>query len=732
MVGPDAANATAASVPAFGSGGLRIQLARAAAGGAPFVVLHEGQHGRVMLGEVRIGAAMVARFAWKLRAERTVTAAGQALANGEVDARWQRERQAMLDLRSVHVVAPFPVPAELLQSPPLWFCARTEQWFHPVCPDSGALLRVCRDDELLNQCGLPGYAVDTERYLHSGVPGAARVFYQPQAAASRRTVVDVRHREQLVAGFGALVHAPAGDARAVRAAAALPCLSCPQRLQCYPVGVEAAALPAQQALHAVSFFDVDAIASEWHTFDFDEACALLGGGDLDEVVAARAPAGLEIGTGRDVCDGLSGPGQWLFADQPARWSVEVALRKVDAFLQLLDGLAAVHATGRPHLGLAPTNVLASWRAGSQPARWGMRIALHDLGSAVQKALPTPGGEQWFEPGGELLADLRCRPYTAPALQAVDGLSLSLAVTCYRTGEHGGSVNFVIEGQGAGVPRSARTGDFVVVQPIRGGAALVAQLQEARARGLLASAALPEGHPCLQWDGHAFEARVAFHRRVGFGADCHGLGVLLLRALVVDDEQGIDEVMEVFGLCMRWLEAEPAAVRSDPVLLSARLQQLLVGREVRERLQPGRLLHRRADRDAYDRAVAAGARPFDAELWSGLLAVVCRLLANWPQGSFATGVGDGDAAVVGRVRAEVELLRRRLAVELLDASARDASVAAAASRWLLEHVAAEAAGGAASAAGGFTLVVARESGEPVQTVAFATDRVTIGKLIALTG
>ncbi len=732
MVGTDAANATAGSVPAFGSsvgGGLRVGLLRAAGDSpGPFVVLHEGLHGRVLLGEVRSGAAVLARFAWKLRADLERAGTGSAPTNGELDARWQRERQAVASVRSPQLVAPFPLAPELLQSPPLWYCLRAARYFHPVCPDTGAVLRVCRDDDLLASCGLPGYAADRERYLHSGALGLGRVFWQPQPAANRRTVADVRGREQLVAGFGALVHAACGEPRVARAAAALPCLSCEHRLQCYPQGVPPAALPAQRELQVVSFFDVDAVATELQAFDFDEVCTLLGGGDLEPIVEQRSRLGREARLAPAVAESLRGPGQWLFADDPARWPYEVALRKVEAFLQLLDGVAAVHASGRPHLGLAPANVLGNCHAGANPARWGLHVALHDLGSAVVKTLPTPGGEPLFEPGHELLEDLRSRPYVASPLWNADGQSMPLAVTCYRTGEVAGAVRLVVECQGAALPRSVRPGDVVLVQPTAGGAVLVGRLEESRTRGLLAVAALPPGHPCLQWDGAAFEARVAFHRRLGLGADCHGLGVLLLRLLLVDDEQDLDEVMEAFGRCMRWLEDEPLAVRGAPEALAARLQQMLVGREVRARLQPLRLLHRRADREACELAIAAGARPFAAELWSGLLAVVCRLLGNWPQGSFATGFGDDDPGMVGRVRAELERVQRRLHGELFEVEVRDAMVAEVARAWLAEHSARGTASAppAASGAVAFTIWVQREGSEAVREVPFTGERMTIGR------
>ena len=83
----------------------------------------------------------------------------------------------------------------------------------------------------------------------------------------------------------------------------------------------------------------------------------------------------------------------------------------------------------------------------------------------------------------------------------------------------------------GVPRTAQIGDVVVMQPTGGGPAWHGRLDELRPRGLVASAELPADHAWAASDGASFDARVAFRRRFGPGADCHGLGALLLHLLV---------------------------------------------------------------------------------------------------------------------------------------------------------------------------------------------------------
>jgi hypothetical protein len=697
----------------------------------PFLVLHERPGARVHLGELAAAHGRPLRFAWKLRTDSDPVGAAPRR-NAEVDDAWARERLDAARVRAPQAVAPMAVPADLLQSPPLWWCKQVQRAFHPVCPTTGALLRDCRDDAILLAAGLPRYAEDHVRYLHSGAPTAPAVFYRaapPTAAA--RPGLDVRGAAQLVRDFGRLVHGDPAAPAVQQAALALPCLGCAERHTCYPqrTGSEEPAIPAEQQLVAISFHDVDAVATPLCDFDFDEAGALLGGGLLEDLVAARAPSGRDVAIDAEVRAALSGPGQWLLDRDPARWLLEVLRQKVAAALDLVAGLAAVHALGRPHLGLVPGNVLVAWRGSrAAPARWQFQPMLHDFGSAVVAS--TAGSDARLVPGPEVLADLRCRPFVADVVRLPDGQSLTLPVACYCTASPDGFVHFIVEAEGGGVPRSFVPGDCVLLQPVHGGQTLQLQLEDLRPQGLRAAVQLNEGHPCLQWDGLQFEARLSFHRRLGTAADLHGLGMLLLQLFTVHDQQRIDEVGDAVLKCLRRLEDEPTGVRLEERSLVVRLCQLLGQRELRLRLDPTALLHRSGDRDAVRAAIAAGSPPLDPLLWQRLLVMVCKLLTTQAQLGYARSHAESATAALVALRTDLEALHRRLGVELFTAPARDQLLQQVCARHLAHLQAAATTGAAlphlATASGGIRLAVCRDGDTITHEHVFEQQCIRIGR------
>ena len=92
--------------------------------------------------------------------------------NIEVEAAWQNalafhrnSDQAKAAAFFKHQVNP---SGEFKPFQPLFRCQATRQWFHPVCPQCGLELRLCRDDALLEKRGLPTYADSLERFLYCG------------------------------------------------------------------------------------------------------------------------------------------------------------------------------------------------------------------------------------------------------------------------------------------------------------------------------------------------------------------------------------------------------------------------------------------------------------------------------------------------------------------------------------------------------------------------------------
>ncbi|MDH4241937.1 MAG: hypothetical protein OEW48_20445, partial [Phycisphaerae bacterium] len=93
----------------------------------------------------------------------TVSAARQVLSNAMLDNRWRRQCHALEELEGAAIVKtgweseqPLPTFLDLSEKSPV----------HPVEVKSGAGWKLCKDEGLLPQKGLPGYGSSLHRYLH--------------------------------------------------------------------------------------------------------------------------------------------------------------------------------------------------------------------------------------------------------------------------------------------------------------------------------------------------------------------------------------------------------------------------------------------------------------------------------------------------------------------------------------------------------------------------------------
>lgn len=709
----------------------------------PFVVLHEGRFSRHYLVELVGDGGVVADFVWKVQNDTTAPGLkghGPEFGNGDLDDLWQREADALAAVQSPNVGATAAVPAAFLASPPIAHCRRVDRYFHPVCAATGAILTVCRDDTFLADCGLVPYGEDAWRYLHGGDRSApTQVFYRTPGANSERPRegVAVRIGPQLFRDLAQLVHAPDGPAAAA-AQDVLPCLSCEHRLECFPSPAVDQPVQAERWLRSVTFYDVRAVALERFDVDYRELMTLLGGGDVAEALGASAVPGRAAALA-PVAQALAAADQWLFAGDPRRFPLEVLRQKLAAFVEVCSGLGAVHAAlGRPHFAIAPDNVMATLGSGGSgvPRRWTFRTALLDLGSPVRVMAPEPGRGDLADllgPGPELREDLAFAPYVAEDLFGVDGQSAACALACRTETADDGVLVLVLEAQGAAPRKQFRSGDLVAIRV--GETLLWAQLRELRARGFVAVAKLPADHPCAAWDGRRFEARVAFHRHFGPPVDLFGLGMLLFRTLLVDDEQRIEDVADAVGKVRRRLEDELGET-ADERHVAMRLQQLLAGKDLKAVFDPAHVLQRAEARAA---ATRGGRSALDPGLWQELLRIAFRLTTRWPGFGYAQSHVEASPFVLRQVQADVEAVRQRAHVELFARAEQEAAIAAVCSELLtqlrgqlladesLDTTRASGGGGGAAPARGFRLVVERDGdGGPPQEFRFDREQVTIGR------
>ncbi|MCB9876716.1 MAG: FHA domain-containing protein [Planctomycetes bacterium] len=723
---PTPADRRSALVTGGAHGGMRVRLVRNGDDATePFVVVHAGRFARIVLAETVLGDGSAGqRFALKLRIDHV--GGDRPPGNADLDRQWQQERRELARVRSPHVVAPLPVPDSLLRSPPVFHCRRVDRYFHPVCPETLASLVVCRDDARLAQAGLPPYATDTERYLHAAAGEATR-FYR---AGDEPGQGAVRGPRELVRSWRALVHG--------EAPVELPCQRCEHRGECFPDG-DGGALPAERYLHAVSFYDVDALALELAAMPFEEAILRLGGGAEPGADERR----------------------WLGGAAGASRALEVLRLKLAAFADVCRGVAAVHESGRPHLGVSPQNVVVyEARAGSAiAANWRLRFAVTDLGGAIP--VEVPGGDvTLWQPGREVSEDATSRLFLSPALRSLEGGSVTMSVRCTEVSGSDGARQ-VLEVHRAGVPPFVLPGDFVLVQPAAGGPSRGARIDEVGSRGLFAtvlrhesesatsvpgtqvmkrptmppfgSAASPPAAAAggaavdVGWAGKTFDARLQFVRRSGPSADLYGLGMLLLRILLVHDEQPLDAVAATVEHCLQRMTvaAQHAGEHAD---LAAQWQHILDGEDGEGRFAAWHVLQRRSARQALFDAELQGTPVVPRAVWRGLLALAGRLLLAPPVSRAAEG--RSPSRPLDGVLAELHALERELDVELFGRDARDRMLTTLCTQRVValrgELASSDGEAPRGGALRGFVLAVGRIGESNIDQHHFVQDRVTIGR------
>jgi hypothetical protein len=151
--------------------------------------------------------------------------------NRDVEACWQRS----FSHRPGHESDESPIvlsgqtdeDGHLLPFRSLFFCKKTDSFFHPPCPACGNALCQCYDDDLLANQGLQPYSTSLKRYLFCptclDVVGNTEFYVFELDGSDPSTLKD---RWDLIQGFGRLRDAMAKPNQ-------FPCLECSRFEQCY-------------------------------------------------------------------------------------------------------------------------------------------------------------------------------------------------------------------------------------------------------------------------------------------------------------------------------------------------------------------------------------------------------------------------------------------------------------------------------------------------------------------
>jgi hypothetical protein len=585
-------------------------------------------------------------------------------------------------------------PDTLPRHPPVTFCTRIGAYFEPVCPECFGRLDTCRDEVLLRTAGLPGYADTLQRFLHcpacTGAAGALRVVY----TASTRTVdgaaptVRVRRRGELYRDLAVRLHAASA-----RPVTPHPCFDCAHRESCYPLERRVEdRVPAEELLVPLAFYDTAWIPVESHPFGFRESVALLGGAAPSDLEALAVPGAGDDPLRAATLAGLeSSREQFLFAGDPTGLhALEVFYLKLAAFTSLLRGVRALHAgAGRPHLALSPDRIrggLVAAQGTPLPSRWRLTLSLGDLVSTAPLeaaealrggdaptvlSVPYPLPEAFVPDALARVASTNLFMRLLPRERRVDTTPQGAVVHVraellsdgYRDAEHGrlDLVRVVLEDPDAPGGRLALAGrrlDAITGGFVFEGASAPVPVASARRVEQLSGAASVEVNFLAGWSTPV---------------DIVSLGLLLLRVLLVNDEQdprALDrEVVEKLAAAAAGGEGRLARLPGD----AERQQRVRLGEALATaalKATPDQVLHR-----ASDRALAPPATP--PALWQDALLLALRMATNLPGFSVRGRLDDIDpalaAAPIDEVLEDLSILAERARGALIGSGGRNGLV-----------------------------------------------------------
>ncbi|WDP92866.1 MAG: hypothetical protein HUN04_25350 [Desulfobacter sp.] len=280
------------------------------------------------------------------------------MTNGELDLAWQETFDLYSSADHAFFI-PDPLRPDLPPMfKPLFFCKKAHCFFQPPCPECGAPLALCTDDNTLKNAGLLPYFTSLNRYLycvHCHDAGKPPVFYQYARSAGDPPFV--RDRFGLIKDFAKL-----------RSAKDFPCLDCPDHPECYLTGEKAGS-----RIGFLSFYPFYMLFFEAAAIRADDFLALLAGGGDDAPHGGDGRGGAIQAFWNRKEDG------YFFKGEP-RFFLEVL------FLKLRFMEKVVHLLARPPMGEVKSRIELSIQSiwitlrpgGSLPFFWDFDLKIIDF------------------------------------------------------------------------------------------------------------------------------------------------------------------------------------------------------------------------------------------------------------------------------------------------------------------------------------------------------------------
>ncbi|MEM7355941.1 MAG: hypothetical protein AAF657_34310 [Acidobacteriota bacterium] len=523
---------------------------------------------RTYLAELRSSAGIVLKTL-VLRLPELCSAIGDDRALGQTDREWQQRVAAIERFgKASECFPPLVLPASPTDDaclPPMIYCTQQRRFFTIPCPETLEPLATCRDDKLLRDRDLPLYTESSKALLYNpaAVDGddPVRLYL-----ASEEVPEDLAQKGVL--GLGELRSALASTLSERNGEAS----------------EDAPLLPAtDEPWSVLTDRDTPYALTPFYAHDFDSFADFLGGRPTD---------GLKEAEGQG----------YLFAREGSGLdAMEIMLLKLVCFSQVVNALLRYYDAMEPHLDLHPGHLVVDTVPLGEdlPHRWGFQVKLLGLSSASPRQLPSQ--TQVMMP--PLAAQV---PYCSPRVQDA----------CLARERHGEFTidrfhPFEDEADRWEIQGRLRDPNGILPLPsphdrlvLEWPEALLGQVGPVLARAESASRQGgdlnvlvgpvrldPEIKQQLEHSRGRVTPKVRYrvYLRLGIAEDIYSLGVLLLRLLLVNDQQDLGSLEPL-------IQRIPVATGNDDTILNSG-DLLSAIRDYPTVLASGNIFYQREDREA---------------------------------------------------------------------------------------------------------------------------------------
>lgn len=581
------------------------------------------------------------------------------------DAWWSRTLHDLARLQGgascfPDLVLPAPCAHPQPVLPPLLYCGFTRLLFPIPCPRCLEPLRTCRSDALLVAAGLHPFTAPGPRFLscpscqEAGREGRFYATTTPNGGEARPEALG--DASELHRGWAEAVSRAQTEGRPV--SPAVPCAQCAMAGSCLGTANESTEATGRRRARSA------APQPLWKVFLSLDSPYLV-----TRLVPSTLDAFADRLGGRPASEtpGAPGEGGFLFGDEGSGLdAVEVLALKAHLFLQVLRAVREYHRRlGIPHLDLHPDHLLVDVGEVSEllPALWSFRVKLlgtsgtreQRLGEAARVILPPQEARVPF-------ASPRVRAFT---MQTRRRAELTIERVTPEAAVPGSSRFEALLRDPHGLHLRPSTQDWLLLSfpddseelGVAAAAARVDPRQSTAAGGELRVtsepvALAPSAVRRVERSGgiHLPVVRYRVFPLFADVDDAFSLGVILLRLLLVNDQQDLAAVAEVVaGMVRKATAAAPVPVRSGAFLVESALGSALAAHP--QVLAKSNLFYRQMDR------VPGRPHALPEAAWRGALIMAFRLLEMGLNPG--TGASAIDPSRLDAVIAECEGLVRQL-------------------------------------------------------------------------